>query len=389
MKNHLIKTGAILLAAAFLLPLSSCAGTETPTEAETSAEQTAGETTAEQTTGEATEAPPEPEKITPGEGETVSLLNAEMTAWLSKYKKSRLDKICDFTEKCAPVPVSFYWGGDYDYTNLFVSENADLSDPLVFLCSGKGAEIEELLPGTDYYWRTESYKGGEKTVSETHSFKTLQTPLTVLIPGISNVRDIGGKATFDGKRVKYGIAYRGADLSRLTDEGKRKAVDVLGIKTELDLRNKVNGTSPFGKEVKYVSVTAPYYVNVTEDSYKDDLVAEMRVFADPENFPVYYHCSLGRDRTGTLTLFLLGLLGVSDNDIYMDYEISFFSDCNGYIEASPPAPSLMTSQLTSLRSMLAPGKKPLYDGVRAFLKELGMTDEELDAIRANMLEDVK
>ena len=39
---------------------------------------------------------------------------------------------------------------------------------------------------------------------------------------------------------------------------------------------------------------------------------------------IYFHCTIGSDRTGTLAYFLEGLLGVSEEDRLRDYEISYF-----------------------------------------------------------------
>ena len=44
-----------------------------------------------------------------------------------------------------------------------------------------------------------------------------------------------------------------------------------------------------------------------------------------EDRPVYFHCAIGRDRTGTLAFLLEGLLGMSKSDIYKDYELTNFS----------------------------------------------------------------
>ena len=84
---------------------------------------------------------------------------------------------------------------------------------------------------------------------------------------------------------------------------------------------------------------------------------------------------------------LLALLGVEEDQVYMDYEVSFFSDMGGYDDKT--APSFMVQQLDSLKSIVSPGKKkPLYDKARAYLLKLGLTDAELDAIRANLLEEI-
>lgn len=383
------RTVSFLLILMFVLSLFSCSegqdvGSKPVT---TSAKE---ETTVEEKTDTATETAvtEPPVTVLPENGSTVSLLNGQMTEWLKNYKKGKLDKICDYTEKCEPVPVLFEWGGDADYTHLLLSVNADMSDAAVYLCSGDSVQIEDLLPGTEYFWQTVCTKDGKNDRSAIRSFKTLAAPRTVYIPGVSNVRDLGGKITKDGKRIKFGMVYRGADFAHLTEEGRKKAVDVLGIKTELDLRNKAaNGRSPLGENIRYFSVTAPYYGNVTEESYKNALAEELRVFADPDNYPVYFHCSLGRDRTGTLAFFLLSLLGADETDILEDYEISFFSDMGGYVDTT--APSFMVSQLESLRKIVSKNKAKLYENTRAFLLEYGLTDEELDAIRANLLEDVK
>ena len=391
MRKGILRIIAVTLTAAALVSLFAC-GDGKPaeqTEKLTGTESKKEETTMEEMTETVTETQaPEPAAIYPEEGSVVSLLNDQMTEWLKKYKKGKLDKTCDYTEKCEPVPVCFSWGENADYTHLLISEKADMSDPSIFLCTGDSLEVEDLLPGTEYFWQTVGSKDGEKVRSEVHSFKTLQTPRTVYIPGVSNVRDLGGKITSSGKRVKYGMVYRGADFAHLTDEGIKKAVDILGIKTELDLRNRIaNGKSPLGDGVKYISVTAPYYGLIADQSYKEDLLTELRVFADAGNYPVYFHCSLGRDRTGTLAFLLLALLGAKPDDIFADYEISFFSDIGGYVDTT--APSYMVQQLDATRTMVSSSVKKLETNTRAYLIGLGMTEEELDAIRANLLEDVQ
>ena len=327
--------------------------------------------------------------VYPGDGQTVSLLNEEMTAWLEKYKAGKLDKICDFTEKCEPVPVLLSWESDGAlYSHVLVADNAGMEDAKIYLTAGDSLLLEDLYGGQEYFWQVRSEFEDKTVVSRTFSFYTLDFPRTVAVDGVSNVRDIGGYKTEDGKRIKRGVVYRGADFERITDEGKNKLTNVLGIKTELDLRERTNrGPSVLGEGVNYVAVSGPWYGNAFTNDYKADLAKELRVFADPDNYPVFFHCSLGRDRTGTLAFLLEALCGVSKNDMYKDYEISFFSDLSGYSDHTPP--STMKSNLESFRQSVQNYAKtePLSAAARAFMISLGLTDGEVDAIRANLLED--
>ena len=63
--------------------------------------------------------------------------------------------------------------------------------------------------------------------------------------------------------------------------------------------------------------------------YQPVMRDNLRVFANANNFPVAFHCAVGRDRTGTLAITLHLLLGVKQNQIKQDYIVSFFSKaCN-------------------------------------------------------------
>ncbi|MBQ7699316.1 MAG: tyrosine-protein phosphatase [Clostridia bacterium] len=333
--------------------------------------------------------------VGPGTGETISLLTDEMTEWVNNYSPQGLNEICDFTEKCEPLPVILKWDKNDGvlYTHVLISQNADMSSPDVYLCFENSLNVEDLYSGTTYYWQLRKEFADKVVISKVNSFCTLAAPRTVRLDGVSNVRDIGGYYSEDGKyRMKQGIVYRGADFENITEEGINKAVNILGIKTEIDLREAdPNGSSPLGASVNYVSVSAPWYTQVWDTEEKQEsFLKEMRVFTDASNFPVYFHCSLGRDRTGTLAFFLEALCGVSEKDITMDYETSFFSNVGGYVDTSV-IPSNYTRDglyATFHRLRQETGINSLYEAVRACLKSKGMTDAELDAIRANLLTEV-
>ncbi len=325
--------------------------------------------------------------LKPENNAKVSLLSGEMTEWLNDYRMHNFPEDWKLSERCEPRPVTFAWDcKDGESATLLISKSPDMAESDAYPALGGTAAVEDLLPGTQYYWQTLCIRNGAQVKSEVRKFRTLDTPRTVSLPGVSNVRDLGGKKTSDGKTVRYGLAFRGADFANLKEEGVRKAADVLGIKTELDLRNRVqNGTSPLGKEINYISVTAPYYAGIANEDTRADLIEEFRVFCDKNNYPVYFHCSLGRDRTGTLAYLLLAVLGVSEEDIIKDYEISLFSDCGGYIDNAPP--SAIFEQVRNLRNIVVTDKEAsLAENAAKYLIKAGLTREEINLIRENLLE---
>ena len=127
-------------------------------------------------------------------------------------------------------------------------------------------------------------------------------------------------------------------------------------------------------------------------SYRDALLTEIRVFANADNFPVYVHCSLGRDRTGTICFLINALLGVGEQDLFRDYEISSMARTGKSKDSPTSEPSYMTGvvfqYLYDYIKNFQPGKT-LQENAEAFMLSIGITESEISAIRKNMLEDVK
>ena len=48
----------------------------------------------------------------------------------------------------------------------------------------------------------------------------------------------------------------------------------------------------------------------------------LEVVSDPDRYPVAFHCTAGKDRTGILSAIILRLVGVPDEDIIEDYSLS-------------------------------------------------------------------
>ena len=148
-----------------------------------------------------------------------------------------------------------------------------------------------------------------------------------------NVRDLGGWAC-DGGTVKYGLLFRGGMLAAAD---RAVLVGELGIHHDLDLRGR-DGVgpgdepemteSPLGSDVWYTRTQKFAWYALTP-------VATWQVYlrcvidAVTHREPVYFHCTAGADRTGTLACVLEGILGMSQSDIDKDYELTCFYSGTG------------------------------------------------------------
>lgn len=148
-----------------------------------------------------------------------------------------------------------------------------------------------------------------------------------------NVRDLGGWPC-DGGTVKYGLLIRGGKLAAAD---RAVLVGDLGIQHDLDLRGREGGgsddepdmtESPLGSDVWYTRTQQyAWYALTPVATWQAYLRCVIDAVTHRE--PVYFHCTAGADRTGTLACVLEGLLGMSQSDIDKDYELTTFYSGSG------------------------------------------------------------
>jgi hypothetical protein len=242
-------------------------------------------------------------------------------------------------------------------------------------------DVYNLKAGTTYYWQIRS---GDD-VSNMACFTTADYPRFILTENISNFRDLGGYLTADGYRVKQGILYRSAQLEGASESDKQTFKELLGIKTDLDLRGQ-STVSPLGEEIKVVPISIQWYTGVFGDEYTTAFRNAIEQFAYEDNYPMVFHCAIGRDRTGTVATTILALLGVDEETLIREYMLSFNS-VSGNADYVPG--STMVNNIKSYINGLKEYGDPdatLAEHTEAFLLEIGVAEEQIQAIRDILLD---
>lgn len=338
----------------------------------------------------------------PSNEQEVSLLSGAIYDVVTNYDYTKhMTKPYWGKDNYAPDTINISWKCDKeaDYYTLVLSTEKELTKAEYYMTYNSSVEVEDLYSGTDYYYQVIASYANKTIKSRIYNFKTAALPRTIYLEGVTNTRDLGGYITEDGKhRIRQGIVYRGGNVDNITDAGVQKALCTYGIKTELDLRHtfEINKNLLDENGVNHINVGengAPSYVHpynsITDPKNKEVLAKEIRTFVNKDNFPIYVHCAIGRDRTGTICFLINALCGVTKEDLYLDYELSALSAIGTDGENMPDA--LVDNYFTPMYEFVNNLEGETYaDKTATFLKNyLDITDEEIETIRLNMLEEVK
>lgn len=240
--------------------------------------------------------------------------------------------------------------------------------------------------------------------SEIVSFRTEDAaPRWIILEGRTrNMRDLGGWRTMDGKRVRQGMVFRGQGLNdnsvtgdepganRLTVEDVHYLTQKLGIRTDLDLRTdrEIGGltNSPLaacGATINYIRHSSPAYKEMFTDEGRKITAKNFRVFTNRANYPIYFHCIAGADRTGSLAYILNGVLGVSQHDLEVDWEHTFYPKLP---ISNDPNHWQLEKHLTDGVGACGEANATWTERCYAYLISCGITKEEIETFRNIMLE---
>jgi protein-tyrosine phosphatase len=262
------------------------------------------------------------------------------------------------------------------------------------------------------------------------------------VKGLRNCRDVGQVYNTNGQKVKSGVLFRSSRLDKMPVKRIKKFLKDYNINAIIDLRTQVevneskHFTYPNFVDFYHIPVLNQQFFGITHEAnsmakvmiqerhkitkdytsrdymismYKSiifepssqrhfktifDLLCEEREGA------LLYHCTGGKDRTGITTMFLYTVLGVSEEDILAEYEVSdvFNASYNRlrhtlmtiFLPTSTRVKALLTSMLYSKREYMEEtiaAIKEKYGTVLNYLEtEIGITKEKQDKLKELYLE---
>jgi protein-tyrosine phosphatase len=269
-----------------------------------------------------------------------------------------------------------------------LSLDESFSDPLVITdLTQPFATVSNLFVGARYYWKVRAEgKRIEPVESAVWSFQTHPAmPRWVYVPGVTNMRDIGGWELSDGRRVRQGAVYRSSAIStrRVQAQTACILIEELRVRTDLDLRAMREGARPMLDEslVQWRHVPVLAYESLATDEGLVQYREALRVFADPTNYPILCHCRAGADRVGTLVLLLLGLLGVELDDLAQDYELTSLSVWGKRSRHS----GAFQAVLGCLKEFGGRPDATINEQIEGYALHAGLTPQEITRIRDTLL----
>lgn len=246
--------------------------------------------------------------------------------------------------------------------------------------------VTGLLPTHRYYFHLEDENGNRAVAAERQ----------IVLEGAVNFRDIGGYKTLDGREVKWGKVFRSDGLTRLTT-GDHNVLRGLGIRRVFDFRTPAEVSEapdhlPADGSVMHVNLPVTHgkvdFVDAMTRLKKGDIswlspdfMVEgyirniehaphvwgevINAIAGMTEPAVLFHCTGGKDRTGTCAALILLMLDVDEETVISDHQLS-----NTYIADMLPKVFDLVASYGVNPETLSPYFTAPLEGIEAMLDHL-------------------
>jgi protein-tyrosine phosphatase len=314
-----------------------------------------------------------------------------------------------WNEKAGGGPVTVFRGDSPDRILI--------DHPLVQVEQGCSVRLSGLKADRPHFFKLVTGNGIELTVGERRP----------VLEGAPNLRDLGGYETDDGRRVKWGQVFRSSNLGRLTDNGLVQ-IRRLGIKLVCDFRTdaearKLPNRFPDSPDVGYLRLpiqhgdfepTAVFerirngdFDWISEEFMLQGYIESIDRFphvwaalfdrlSDSANRPLIFHCTGGKDRTGTAAALVLSALGVSEQTVIEDFGLSDAYNAEArqkiYAYLRPLGVDIQkvepyfTAPPNRLRHLMIHIREHYGSPEKYLLKKVGVTERVIQRLKEELLE---
>ena len=311
-----------------------------------------------------------------------------------------------------PCSYSIHWNeadmesGDMTLT---MTDKLGWSSETTVKAGSRYVNFTNLVPNDQYTYKVTTASGkvlAEGNFNTTGSLHQVYFKGKTAKGGCRNGRDLGGWTGLGGKTVKYRMLYRGGRMEEISVADGGPEAMAQGIGAELDLRNsdRLSKAAVPGLEFCAPGIEQGGTYMLTKGNDNGNFTKQCFEFVVNNlraGKGVFFHCSLGRDRTGTLDILLLGLLGVREGDIGKAYEVTYFAPVGYSVSSSEkdsnPKPIFKNTRKEWVYSEVVPYFWNMADktaggtfaeGVEKYLLEVaGVSQKDIDDFRSIMLVD--
>lgn len=228
-----------------------------------------------------------------------------------------------------------------------------------------------------------------------------------------NVRDLGGYSIGKTQSTKWHCFLRSDDISELNSEDEAY-LKAYGLTSIIDLRSEQEAkdrpdTLKDDPTITYIHKTfmidgigdvtqvddaqidftmSDFYLGLLH--HKAQVKSIMDTIAELPNGCILFHCAAGKDRTGVVSMLLLGLVGVSRQDIITNYEQTFTNlrykkDFHLFDKFNDEHRKLMYSLPEYMEPSLDYIEKT-YGNVEAYLLACDVSKDTLQKIKTRFIE---
>lgn len=290
-------------------------------------------------------------------------------------------------------------------------------------------------------------KNNSKNETEATEVPTAKREITfenqaIGIDSVVNARQLGGYIAADGRKVKDNVLIRTGKLDNISDEDAQKLKEQYNLKSVIDFRMDSERKSEPDKDIAgveniWISVmeldmsnpeikeTMKKMASIKDDKiqvlieystigdlgelYKKILTSEsgqkgfaqfFDILLENDGGAVLWHCTHGKDRTGLAAALLLSALGVDEDTIVKDFELSNvpYTEQREYLynEALKRGCDEQRAYMVSLLTTGVDGEhltkafdvvKTQYGSIHDYLNnQLGVSDEDIQILRDKYLE---